>query len=327
MSFVAGTLVHTEQGLVPIQDIKVGDMVLSKSVLSQPKDGSGVAEFKTVLSTFKSPHKEKIYKVQYFNDTIGEHNEKGVNYIFCNALHPFWVSKKPITSINANLQGEWLTAKDLPPAYLASAQGNLLWMDDYQFMPVRTLPNFPQGCAYIQTIDHHDEGWNGSSNIEFIKFSDAGYQFVSLATDQAGFESGIKTLNIKTSDAMFEVNSKESFVVDPELYKTLNVRLQQDLDPDSHNIERLKAVMNEPLVVNGRVVMASCIADNDLYEKALHNIATYGNSSGLTEVSLHASMKQYDDDCPNPYEDYVYNIEVADHHTYFVGHDGVWVHE
>ena len=28
--FVAGTLVHTDQGLVPIQDIKVGDLVLSK---------------------------------------------------------------------------------------------------------------------------------------------------------------------------------------------------------------------------------------------------------------------------------------------------------
>lgn len=27
--FVAGTLVHTDKGLVPIQNIKVGDMVLS----------------------------------------------------------------------------------------------------------------------------------------------------------------------------------------------------------------------------------------------------------------------------------------------------------
>ena len=37
-------------------------------------------------------------------------------------------------------------------------------------------------------------------------------------------------------------------------------------------------------------------------------------------------MQNYDDTCPNPYEDYVYNIEVADNHTYFVGQDGVWVH-
>lgn len=29
--FAAGTLVHTDKGLVPIQDIKVGDLVLSMS--------------------------------------------------------------------------------------------------------------------------------------------------------------------------------------------------------------------------------------------------------------------------------------------------------
>jgi hypothetical protein len=31
-SFAAGTLVHTDKGLVPIQEIKVGDSVLSRSV-------------------------------------------------------------------------------------------------------------------------------------------------------------------------------------------------------------------------------------------------------------------------------------------------------
>ena len=29
--FVAGTLVHTDKGLVPIQNLKVGDLVLSKN--------------------------------------------------------------------------------------------------------------------------------------------------------------------------------------------------------------------------------------------------------------------------------------------------------
>ena len=31
--FVAGTLVHTDKGLVPIQEIKVGDWVLSRPEL------------------------------------------------------------------------------------------------------------------------------------------------------------------------------------------------------------------------------------------------------------------------------------------------------
>lgn len=42
--FAAGTLVHTDKGLVPIQDIKVGDLILSKPVLSKPEDGSSDIE-------------------------------------------------------------------------------------------------------------------------------------------------------------------------------------------------------------------------------------------------------------------------------------------
>ena len=60
IGFVAGTLIHTDQGLVPIQDIKVGDRVLSK-----PEDGSGDIEYKPVISTFKSSEKKRVFKVEY----------------------------------------------------------------------------------------------------------------------------------------------------------------------------------------------------------------------------------------------------------------------
>ena len=56
--FVAGTLIHTDKGLVPIQDIKVGDLILSKSVLSKPEDGSGDIEYKPVVKTFGHEDKE-----------------------------------------------------------------------------------------------------------------------------------------------------------------------------------------------------------------------------------------------------------------------------
>ena len=59
--FVAGTLVHTDKGLVPIQDIKVGDMVLSRDEFNPQGD----LQYKPVLSTFKSQQKERIYKVEY----------------------------------------------------------------------------------------------------------------------------------------------------------------------------------------------------------------------------------------------------------------------
>lgn len=51
--FVAGTLIHTDKGLVPIQELKVGDRVLSK-----PEDGNGDIEYKPVVKTFVHEDKE-----------------------------------------------------------------------------------------------------------------------------------------------------------------------------------------------------------------------------------------------------------------------------
>lgn len=141
--FAAGTLVHTDKGLVPIQDIKVGDLILSKPVLSKPEDGSSDIEYKPVISTFTSPKKERIFKVEYFNETVAKQGEKGRNYIFCTSNHPFWVTRQP-----DDTKGEWLSAERLPAGYLTSAHGDTIALDDYSFLPVRTLPNFSEGCAY-----------------------------------------------------------------------------------------------------------------------------------------------------------------------------------
>jgi hypothetical protein len=51
--FVAGTLVHTREGLVPIEQIKVGDWVLSK-----PESGVGEQAYKRVTKTFRTEDKE-----------------------------------------------------------------------------------------------------------------------------------------------------------------------------------------------------------------------------------------------------------------------------
>ena len=50
--FVAGTLIHTDKGLVPIQELKVGDMVLSK-------DESGEGDLVYSKSIYKSPHSHR----------------------------------------------------------------------------------------------------------------------------------------------------------------------------------------------------------------------------------------------------------------------------
>lgn len=317
--FVAGTLVHTDKGLVPIQDIKVGDLILSKPVLFKPEDGSGDIEYKPVISTFTSPKKERIFKVEYFNETVAKQGEKGRNYILCTSNHPFWVTRQP-----EDLEGEWLSAERLPAGYLTSAHGDTIALDDYSFIPVRTLPNFPEGTAYTQSIEEHDL-WETDGLVQFVKFTDDGYQFVSLANTEEAFKEEIKTVNLQTSDAKLLINEKAPFIIDPDLYKTLNVRLRQDIAPKTHSAERFVREMHSPLIFEGKIIKENRIGDEGLFKKALASIKKYGDSMGLTEESIHEQMRRYNDVCPNPYEDHVYNIEVADHHTYFVGHDAVWV--
>lgn len=314
--FVAGTLVHTDKGLVPIQELKIGDKILSK-----PEGGVGDIEYKPVLSTFKSVEKKRVFKVEYFNETADARGEEGRNYILCTNNHLFWVKRNP-----EDLEGEWLSAERLPPGYLTSAHGDTIALDDYAFIPVRTLPNYPEGCAYIQNIQDKDL-WETDGLVQFLQFSDNGYQYVSLADTKEEFKQKIKTLNWETSDAKLLINQKASFLIDPELYKTLNIRISQDEDSTMHTVERFVESVYAPLVVEGKVIQENSIADMKLVNKAIENIKKYGNATGLTEESLHEQMENYYDACPNPYEDHVYNIEVADHHTYFVGHDTVWVQD
>lgn len=87
--FVAGTLVHADKGLVPIDKLKVGDMVLSR-----PENNPDAPnEYKRVLSTFKSAEKKNITYVNY--DVIEEGAGTGNRYLFCTEDHPFWTMTGP----------------------------------------------------------------------------------------------------------------------------------------------------------------------------------------------------------------------------------------
>ena len=92
--FVAGTLVWTDKGLVPIEQIKVGDRVLSK-----PENGTGEQAYKRVVSTFVHEDKE-IWFFQYYDlDTLIP------SYIYGTANHPIWVKGKGWTSIDSMTPG------------------------------------------------------------------------------------------------------------------------------------------------------------------------------------------------------------------------------
>jgi hypothetical protein len=87
--FVAGTLVHTDKGLVPIEQIKAGDMVLSK-----PESGEGDLTYQPVTQTFFSDNKE-IWGLFYNSYNVAERMTDGddLSVIFVTGGHPIWVEE------------------------------------------------------------------------------------------------------------------------------------------------------------------------------------------------------------------------------------------
>lgn len=102
--FAAGTLVHTDQGLVPIEQIKVGDMVLSK-----PEDGIGAQVYKPVVRTIKTDN-VPVRLVKCIAQDVRDQARRDRKYISDDELtnivvtanHPFWVVGKG-----------WVQAEDL----------------------------------------------------------------------------------------------------------------------------------------------------------------------------------------------------------------------
>jgi hypothetical protein len=88
--FVAGTLVHTDKGLVAIEQLKVGDFVLSKS-----ESGEGSKEYKRVTKTF-SRESQEIFLVEYVLP-----GEKIARSLVVTSEHPFWVDRVGWTSASS----------------------------------------------------------------------------------------------------------------------------------------------------------------------------------------------------------------------------------
>ena len=89
--FVAGTLVHTKEGLVPIEQIKVGDWVLSK-----PENGEGGQTYKRVTQTFV--HEDKEVFLLTYSKVQGDPRSKDCKewegQLIVTREHPFFVKGK-----------------------------------------------------------------------------------------------------------------------------------------------------------------------------------------------------------------------------------------
>ncbi|WP_066805636.1 hypothetical protein, partial [Moraxella oblonga] len=79
--FVAGTLAHTDKGLVPIEEIKIGDMVLSK-----PEFG-GAISYKKVINLFETKD-AYISKIEYLDNPDSESEY----LLFATPEHTIWIN-------------------------------------------------------------------------------------------------------------------------------------------------------------------------------------------------------------------------------------------
>jgi RHS repeat-associated protein len=79
--FVAGTLVHTSDGLKPIEEIEADDYVLSRD------EETGAVDYKRVTRKFVTPDQSVI-------ELSLEDEEGGIETIGATAEHPFWVKAR-----------------------------------------------------------------------------------------------------------------------------------------------------------------------------------------------------------------------------------------
>ena len=109
--FAAGTLVHTANGLVAIEKIRVGDLVLS-----QPEAG-GEKAYKRVLNTVVHQDKHVILVSYVVQDEMEAH------HLVVTGNHPFWVKDKGWLRADRMTQGEFVQLQDGREAYVYLARG------------------------------------------------------------------------------------------------------------------------------------------------------------------------------------------------------------
>lgn len=135
--FPAGTLVHTDKGLVPIQNIKVGDMVLSR-----PEWGGKDAptEYKRVTRAFCSGEDELI-RLSCQRDSEYDVWDAPIYIEFMTPNHPIWVESLK----------EWIPASDLEIGTLLSSIDNL---DNLRILSIEPVyksykdENIVVGCCH-----------------------------------------------------------------------------------------------------------------------------------------------------------------------------------
>ena len=130
--FAAGTLVHTKNGLVPIEQVKVGDWVLSRH-----DNNTGKQAYKRVLKTIQSDETKPIIMLRYYSML-----EKEICQLYVTNEHPIFVRSQSGRDIG------WVAAHTIAhPDKLISFDGTPI--EVYEKCTLLKTPN--QGVAWGQS--------------------------------------------------------------------------------------------------------------------------------------------------------------------------------
>ena len=265
--FVAGTLVHTDKGLVPIEQLKVGDKVLSKH-----ESGQGNQAYKAISRTFNSDTKQPIFMVSFYIDSVRA-------YTYGEGISDSY-KHKVIFMQEAAAKGEYLLSKE--KMYLFCTSDHPFWVIGKGWVPVYKLREHDQFALFdgdTATIDSVYDHW--PRPLEATNHPDIAicpcYEAEGGGNDQitVDFRSG---------------------------YPLLVTR--EECDNDFHPLEKTILLLKD--------------WNNPQFEIFKGGIGRIGYADDFTEDNINYLVRH----C---YQ-HVYNIEVEDYHTYYVGTAGVWVH-
>ncbi len=171
--FAAGTLVHTKEGLVPIEQIKVGDWVLSK-----PENG-GEQAYKRVLKTF-AHEPTRVMDIRY---ALLDNVDLAFP-IVCTLNHPFWV-----------VDEGWIASEDLPTSTRISGSkfelcdGTQAVIRDKIKIYVSDQPSVGWKPAHMGAVDEQGSLWDYANRkliasnvfaIEAVKYEEMEDPYLKL---------------------------------------------------------------------------------------------------------------------------------------------------
>lgn len=198
--FIAGTLVHTDRGLVPIEQIKVGDLVLSKS------EETGQQAYKRVVNAYDFEDKE-IWVVKIRNwkpDDITKDSE--AHHLYCTGNHPFWVKGIGWTATEQLRDGYGLRLADDSEASVI-----IVW-------PVIRTPSPGIGWVSADTLGN----WDGLERAHIVDFRDGCnlWKYPIRRREQAGIPYAASLISRKIDEVFDGYEMCDIFEGNDRLFKT-----------------------------------------------------------------------------------------------------------